>query len=124
MPPAAGPGPAPPSPAAAIPWRLAAGKGARWRPKCCSSATRSVKLGRMLPPDVLSNWDRLLGVFQRYPKPTAARGCDCTSCITSERILALLDEDPRRLGATQDVRTYVFNALGTIGTVEELTYLL
>jgi hypothetical protein len=44
-------------------------------------------------------------------------------CLTDERILALLDQDPRTLTATGEVRTYVYNALGTIGTVDELTYL-
>jgi hypothetical protein len=77
----------------------------------------------MLIPEILSAWERLLDAFRAYPKPLSVRGCPCALCLTDDQIRALLNKDQRQLAASGDVRTYVFNALGTIGTVEELTYL-
>src|SRR2546423_368432 len=78
----------------------------------------------MLQIQIQSAWKTLVRAFSTVPKPSKTRGCDCSSCLPEDRILALLEIDPDQLSATDDVRTYVFNALGTIGTTEDLTFLL
>jgi len=77
----------------------------------------------MLLPELIPSWNRLREAFRPAPKPARANGCECPSCLTEDRILALFEIDPEQMSVTEDVRCYVQNALGTIGTAEELAFL-
>ena len=78
----------------------------------------------MLQAQLRPAWETLLRPFAALPKPVSTQGCDCSFCLPEDRILALLEIGPESLTATKEVRSYVQNALGTIGSPEDLSFLL
>jgi hypothetical protein len=79
----------------------------------------------MLPQALQLPWKNLLEAFRPYPKPTQTTGCDCGICdLPAAKILALLEVPPERLGDSRDVRLYLENVRGTVGTDEDFTFLL
>jgi hypothetical protein len=78
----------------------------------------------MLKSELLGPWECLREVFRTLVKPTRSSGCGCSFCLTEPRILALLDIDADQLADTHDVRVYLENVLGTIGSDEDFRFLL
>ena len=79
----------------------------------------------MLPQALQLPWENLLEAFRPFPKPTQTAGCDCGSCdLPAAKILALLDVPPEHLEDCRDVRHYLENVRGTVGTDEDFTFLL
>lgn len=78
----------------------------------------------MLPPALQSAWKGLLEAFRCVPKPTQSNGCGCKFCISDSKILELLAIPPDQIKDDSDVRRYLANARGTVGTDEDFTFLL
>ena len=79
----------------------------------------------MLPQASQLPWKNLLEAFGSLPKPTQTAGCDCGSCdLPAAKILSLLDVPPEHLEDCRDVRLYLENVRGTVGTDEDFTFLL
>ena len=79
----------------------------------------------MLPQTLQLPWKNLLEAFRPFPKPTRTAGCECGSCdLPAAKILALLDVAPEHLEDGREVRHYLENVRGTVGTDEDFTFLL
>jgi len=79
----------------------------------------------MLPQALQLPWKNLLKAFLPVQKPTQTEGCNCGSCdLPAPKILALLEVPLEHLEDCRDVRHYLENVRGTVGTDEDFTFLL